>query len=169
MKQYQRSLRSRNAQFNGVPVFFKLEEFSPPAVKKTTEDVRGGRLMADKIMTGFEAMEWTVKLAGAGIEELNGYGVHNDEPFTLSVWESYSDEYNNAFKLEYIIRGQILEVEQEGISMGGKPSHTVKGSARYFKQTENNQTIYEIDINRGIYDLGKGNINAIHNQNVNLN
>jgi len=164
----QRTRITRMALINGYPLVKELDEFTPPEVKKTMQDTRGGSFIPGEVMVGLEKLTAKFKIKGASQTLLSAFGLANGEMCQINVNESHQDEDGNKFAIKYSITGEITSVTESASKMGELPDNEMEMAVSAYKKTEAGKTIYEIDRNAQILDLGNGDILAEHRRNVGL-
>ncbi|KZN12592.1 phage major tail tube protein [Marinomonas sp. TW1] len=164
----QRTRISRMAIINGEPLIKELDEFTPPEVKKTMQETRGGSFIPGEIMVGLEKMTAKYKIKGANQALLSAFGLADGEMCQVNVNESHQDEDGNHFAIKYSITGEITGVTEAASKMGELPDHEIEMTVSAYKKTEAGKTIYEIDRNAQILNLGNGDLLAAHRRNVGL-
>lgn len=164
----QRSRITRQGMINGQPLVKELDEFTPPEVKKTMQETRGGSFIPGEIWVGLEKMNGKWKVKGANQELLAAYGLAAGELCQVDVKESHQDEYGNKFAIVYSLTGEIISVTESASKMGELPDHDMEMAVSAYKKTENGKIIYDIDRNAQILNLGNGDLMAEHRRNVGL-
>lgn len=164
----QRSRITRQAMINGQPLVKELDEFTPPEVKKTMQETRGGSFIPGEIWVGLEKMNGKWKVKGANQELLAAYGLAAGELCQVDVKESHQDEDGNKFAIVYSLTGEIISVTESASKMGELPDHDMEMAVSAYKKTENGKIIYDIDRNAQILNLGNGDLMAEHRRNVGL-
>lgn len=164
----QRSRISRMALINGYPLIKELDEFTPPEIKKTMQETRGGAFIPGEIMVGLEKMTAKFKIMGADQLLLAAFGLLSGEMCQVNINESHQDEDGNKFPIQYSLTGEITGITESPSKMGELPDNELEMSVSAYKKTEIGVTIYEIDRNAQILNLGQGDILADHRRNVGL-
>ncbi|MGM6736601.1 phage major tail tube protein [Vibrio parahaemolyticus] len=164
----QRSRITRQGMINGQPLVKELDEFTPPEVKKTMQETRGGSFIPGEIWVGLEKMNGKWKVKGANQELLAAYGLAAGELCQVDVKESHQDEDGNKFAIVYSLTGEIISVTESASKMGELPDHDMEMAVSAYKKTENGKIIYDIDRNAQILNLGSGDLMAEHRRNVGL-
>ncbi|EMI4225308.1 phage major tail tube protein [Vibrio alginolyticus] len=164
----QRSRITRQGMINGQPLVKELDEFTPPEVKKTMQETRGGSFIPGEIWVGLEKMNGKWKVKGANQELLAAYGLAAGELCQVDVKESHQDEDGNKFAIVYSLTGEIISVTESASKMGELPDHDMEMAVSAYKKTENGKIIYDIDRNAQILNLGNGDLMAEHRRNVGL-
>ncbi|HHE0447285.1 TPA: phage major tail tube protein [Vibrio parahaemolyticus] len=164
----QRSRITRQGMINGQPLVKELDEFTPPEVKKTMQETRGGSFIPGEIWVGLEKMNGKWKVKGANQELLATYGLAAGELCQVDVKESHQDEDGNKFAIVYSLTGEIISVTESASKMGELPDHDMEMAVSAYKKTENGKIIYDIDRNAQILNLGNGDLMAEHRRNVGL-
>ncbi|MBJ7540030.1 phage major tail tube protein [Marinomonas transparens] len=164
----QRSRISRMAIINGEPLIKELDEFTPPEVKKTMQETRGGAFIPGEVMVGLEKLTAKLKVKGANQALLSAFGLSGGEMCQVDVNESHQDEDGNKFAIKYIVTGEITGVTESASKMGELPDHEIEMSVSAYKKTEAGKTIYEINRNAQILNLGNGDIMADHRRNIGM-
>ena len=164
----QRSRITRQGMINGQPLVKELDEFTPPEVKKTMQETRGGSFIPGEIWVGLEKMNGKWKVKGANQELLAAYGLAAGELCQVDVKESHQDEDGNKFAIVYSLTGEIISVTESASKMGELPDHDMEMAVSAYKKTENGKIIYDIDRNAQILNLGDGDLMAEHRRNVGL-
>ena len=96
-----RSLLRRTANFNGTPVLRELKSFTPPEIKKKTQETRGGSLIPMDIFVGIESIKAKITIQGASAEMLSAYGVALGEPLQVDITDTLVDEDGQQFEVVY--------------------------------------------------------------------
>ncbi|EMY6817437.1 phage major tail tube protein [Vibrio parahaemolyticus] len=164
----QRSRITRQGMINGQPLVKELDEFTPPEVKKTMQETRGGSFIPGEIWVGLEKMNGKWKVKGANQELLAAYGLAAGELCQVDVKESHQDEDGNKFAIVYSLTGEIISVTESASKMGELPDHDMEMAVSAYKKTENGKIIYDIDRNAQILNLGNGDLMAEHRRNVGM-
>ncbi len=164
----QRALITRQGIVNGQPLVKELDEFTPPEVKKAMQETRGGSFIPGEIMVGLEKMNSSFKVNGATQELLSAYGLSAGELCQVDVKESQQDEDGNKFAIVYSVTGEIISVKDSASKMGEVPNQEFEMAVTAYKKTENGKTIYDIDRNAQILNLGQGDLMAEHRRNVGM-
>ncbi|MDG2840016.1 phage major tail tube protein, partial [Vibrio parahaemolyticus] len=146
----------------------ELDEFTPPEVKKTMQETRGGSFIPGEIWVGLEKMNGKWKVKGANQELLAAYGLAAGELCQVDVKESHQDEDGNKFAIVYSLTGEIISVTESASKMGELPDHDMEMAVSAYKKTENGKIIYDIDRNAQILNLGNGDLMAEHRRNVGM-
>lgn len=164
----QRSRITRMGIINGNPLVKELDEFTPPDVKKTMQDTRGGSFIPGQIMVGLEKMSGKFKVKGANQELLSAFGLSGGEVCQVDVKESHQDEDGNKFAINYSLTGEIISVTESASKMGELPDQELEMSVNAYKKTENGKIVYEIDRNAQILNLGNGDLMIEHRRNIGM-
>lgn len=164
----QRSLITRYAMINGFPLIKELDEFNPPEIKKAMQETRGGSFIPGEIMVGLEKMSAKFKVKGATQELLSSFGLSSGDPCQVDIKESQQDEDGNKFAVAYSLTGEITSITDSASKMGELPGQEVEMTLMAYKKTEGGKTIYDIDRNAQILNLGKGDLMAEHRRNVGM-
>ena len=164
----QRALFGRSVTINGVLLVKEIEEFTPPEVKKSMTDVRGGSFIAGQMMVGIEKMSASLKIIGATSELQAAYGLKAGEPCQVTVKDSLEDEDGGTFAVEYNLTSEIISAKEGTIKQGDKPALDLELAVNAYKKTEAGKVIYEIDRSAQILNLGQGDLLAEHRSNVGL-
>ena len=154
--------------FNGHTFMAEVEEYTPPEVKKIMEETRGGKFIADEMMTGVDKLNFELKLAGATTAALAEYGVNSSDLVQVDVRASDQDADDNVFAVKYEHSAEITSIKEENRKQGQKPTVTITGSVKVYKKTTNGLTNYHINTKTQVIDLGQGDIMAEHRRNVGL-
>lgn len=164
----QRTRITRMALINGYPLIKELDEFTPPEVKKTMQETRGGSFIPGEVMVGLEKLTAKFKIKGADQLLLSAFGLISGDLCQVNVNESHQDEDGNKFAIEYSITGEITGITESPSKMGELPDHDMEISVSAYKKMEYGKIIFEIDRNAQILNLGQGDILAEHRRNVGL-
>ena len=164
----QRALITRQGIVNGQPLVKELDEFTPPEIKKAMQETRGGSFIPGEIMVGLEKMNSSFKVNGATQELLSAYGLSAGELCQVDVKESQQDEDGNKFAIVYSVTGEIISVKDSASKMGEVPNQEFEMAVTAYKKTENGKTIYDIDRNAQILNLGQGDLMVEHRRNVGM-
>ncbi|ADZ91110.1 phage tail protein [Marinomonas mediterranea] len=164
----QRTRITRRAVINGEPLVKELDEYTPPEIKKTMQETRGGSFIPGEVMVGLEKMTAKFKVKGATQAMLSAFGLADGEMCQVNVNESLQDEDGAKFALEDSLTGEITSITESASKMGELPDHEIEMAVSAYKKTESGKTIYEIDRNAQILNLGSGDILAEHRRNVGL-
>lgn len=164
----QRSLITRLILINGHQLIKEVEAFTPPNVKKVMQETRGGSFIPSEIMVGLEKMACKFTIKGATKETLEAYGASADDPVQVDIKESLQDEDGNKVAIAYSMTGEINNISDGDSKMGDLPSHDIEMSLIAYEKTENGKTIYNIDRNAQILDLGQGDLLAEHRRNIGM-
>jgi P2 family phage contractile tail tube protein len=164
----QRTRITRAGMINGHPLIKELEEFTPPEIKKTMQDIRGGSFIPGQIMVGLEKMTGKFKVKGANQELLAAFGLAAGEVCQVDVKESHQDEDGNKFAIVYSLTGEVISVTESASKMGELPDSELEMAVNAYKKTENGKTIYEIDRNAQILNLGNGDLMVEHRRNIGM-
>ncbi len=164
----QRSRIARQAMVNGMALIKEMEEFTPPEVKKSMQETRGGSFIPGEIMVGLEKLNCKFKVKGAGQELLSTFGLSAGELCQVDIKESHQDEDGNKFSISDSMTGEVISVTESPSKMGDMPDHEFEMSVQAYKKMENGKVIYDIDRNAQIIDLGGGDIMADHRRNIGL-
>jgi P2 family phage contractile tail tube protein len=152
----------------GMPLLKEVEEFTPPDITKTMQEVRGGAFVPSEVMVGLEKMTASYKLNGATKEHLSSVGLTAGDSPQIDVRESHQDEDGEIFAVHYSLTGEITSVKEAPSKMGDLPAHTLEQSVSAYQKTENGKTCYDIDTKANILDLGNGDIMEKHRRNVGM-
>ncbi len=164
----QRSLITRLVLINGVQLIKEVESFTPPNVKKVMQETRGGSFIPAEIMVGLEKMACKITIKGATKETLEAYGASADDPVQIDIKESLQDEDGIKIAMKYSITGEINNITDADSKMGELPSTDIEMSVIAYEKTENGKTIYDIDRNAQILDLGQGDLMSEHRSNIGM-
>lgn len=164
----QRALITRQGIVNGQPLVKELDEFTPPEIKKAMQETRGGAFIPGEIMVGLEKMNSSFKVNGATQELLSAYGLSAGELCQVDVKESQQDEDGNKFAIVYSVTGEIISVKDSPSKMGEVPNQEFEMAVSAYKKTENGKTIYDIDRNAQILNLGQGDLMVEHRRNIGM-
>ncbi|WP_299492968.1 phage major tail tube protein [uncultured Shewanella sp.] len=164
----QRSRITRSALVHGQPLMKELDEFTPPEIKKTMQETRGGSFIPGEIMVGLEKMSSKLKIKGAPQALLAAFGLGEGEVCQIDVKESHQDEDGNKFAVAYSLTGEIITVTESASKMGELPDQELEMSVRAYKKVESGKTIYEINRNAQILNLGNGDLMAEHRRNIGM-
>lgn len=164
----QRSRITRMGMVNGQPLIKELEEFTPPEIKKTMQETRGGSFIPGEIWVGLEKMNAKAKVKGANQELLSAFGMAPGDLCQFDVKESHQDEDGNKFAITYSCTGEITSVSESPSKMGELPDQELEMSVVAYKKTESGKTIYDIDRNAQILDLGQGDLMVEHRRNIGM-
>ncbi|WP_163833387.1 phage major tail tube protein [Spartinivicinus ruber] len=149
-----------SANVNGHPLMAEVEEFTPPELKHKMEDSQGGKFIPDEVWVGLEKLTFELKIAGAGVELLQQYGLKHGEICQVDIKAAERDKDGGKFIIHYSLSGQLTGIKEEAIKMGSKPEVTISGSCIAFKKTENGKTLCDINTRTQKIDLGQGDIFA---------
>ncbi|MCU7974867.1 phage major tail tube protein [Shewanella sp. SW36] len=164
----QRSRITRAGMINGQPLVKELDEFTPPEIKKTMQDTRGGTFVPGQIMVGLEKMSAKFKVKGANQELLSAFGLSAGEMCQVDVKESHQDEDGIKFAIVYSLTGEVISVTESASKMGELPDQDLEMAINAYKKTENGKIIYEIDRNAQIVNLGNGDLMVEHRRNIGM-
>lgn len=152
---------------NGLPFMGELESYTPPEVKKTMEDAKGGRFVAGEVAVGVEKLTGSIKLTGATAEVLRAQGVAVDEMVEIAVLGSSEDEDKIKLPLRWEHTAEITSIKS-GEVKPGKFDHTIEFSCRAYKHTDSGRTIYDIDVKTQKCVIGGVDQLAVHRAFVEL-
>lgn len=164
----QRSLITRLILINGVQLIKEVESFTPPNVKKVMQETRGGSFIPAEILVGMEKMATKVTIKGATKEVLEAYGASQNDPVQIDIKESHQDEDGIAIKISHSMTGEINNISAGDSKMGDLPSHDIEMSVVAYEHLEAGKTVYNIDRNAQILDLGQGDLLAEHRRNIGM-
>jgi P2 family phage contractile tail tube protein len=164
----QRTRKIMTATIEGNPLLGEVEEYTPPEIKKTMEDSRGGKFVPDEVWVGMEKMNFELKIVGASQSLLAAYGLGEGETCQIDVKTSEEDKDGNKFAIHDSLTGRIINVKEETIKMGEKPTVTITGSPTAYSKTENGTTIYDINTSTQKLNLGNGDLMEAHRRNVGI-
>jgi hypothetical protein len=164
----QRSLITRVLLMNGIQLIKEVDSHTPPNVKKTMQETRGGSFIPGEIMVGLEKMNSKFTVKGASPEFLSAYGATAGDLVQVDIKESLQDEDGIKYAMHYSQSGEIISVTDSDSKMGDLPSHDIEMSIIAYEKTENGKTIYNIDRNAQILDLGQGDLMAEHRRNIGM-
>lgn len=164
----QRSRITRMCMINGLPLIKELDEFTAPDIKKTMQETRGGSFIPGEVMVGIEKMTAKLKIIGANQMLLAALGVTSGDVVQIDVKESQQDEDGLKFAVWWSLSGEVTACTESPSKMGELPSQEMEMSVSAYKKLENGKTIYEIDRNAQILDLGAGDIMLDHRRLVGL-
>jgi len=164
----QRSRITRQGIINGQPLVKELDEFTPPEIKKTMQETRGGSFIPGEIMVGLEKMNCKFKVKGANQELLAAFGLSAGELCQTDVKESHEDEDGNKFAIAYSVTGEIISVTESVSKMGELPDVEFEMAVSAYKKTESGKVVYDIDRNAQILNLGAGDLMAEHRRNIGM-
>lgn len=164
----QRSLITRIGMINGSPLIKELDSFTPPEIKKTMQDTRGGSFIPGEIMVGLEKMTCKAKIMGANQEVLAAFGASAGELVQFDVKESHQDEDGNKFAIHYSCTGEVTSVTDSDSKMGELPGHDLEMSVTAYSKKEAGKVIYDIDRKAQILNLGQGDLLVEHRRNIGI-
>lgn len=164
----QRSRITRSCIMGGYPLIKELDEYTAPDIKKVMQDTRGGSFIPGQIMVGLEKMTAKFKLVGASQALLALTGVTAGDVVQIDVKESLQDEDGILFAVWDSLTGEVIACTESTSKMGELPTHDIEMAVNAYKKTENGKTVYNIDRNAQILDLGQGDIMDVHRKAVGL-
>jgi len=164
----QRMRLARSILIGGKLLWKEAEDFTPPDVKKSMTDTKGGSMLPGQIMTGLEKMTTKYQIAGATLEVLNEFGLKGGEKAQITVKDSYQDEDGEKFAIIYKMTGEIMSMTASSTKVSEKPTYDIEQAVDAYKMTEGGKIIYDIDRSLPKCDLGKGDLLADHRRNVGL-
>lgn len=134
------------ATLQGLPLMAQIEDFDPPEIAKQMEELRGGRLVPEKIMTGLAALTATLTINGAGFPILLALGVTEGDDVLLQVREGGKDNEGNNWTTYHTIGGQLEALRETTLKMGDKPVTSLVIAPRTYTRLESGVPVIDIDV-----------------------
>ena len=153
------------AYLNGFPIMASLEGFTPPPITKETEDMKGGRFIAEPRVIGLTMGDWSLNLAGADADLVNSMGNGRDNE--LTVEGSVENEDGSATKIEYNCSGEVTVVDEGEIKVG-KQSVTVTGKPYAYRKKEAGNIVHDVNNRTQKAVVGGTDLLERHRKNVSL-
>ena len=146
---------------NGIPSMLEFEDYTSAYPKKVMEGTRGGSFVAGEHWVGIEAMKGALTLKGATPAMLSQYGLTAGALIPVTIFETFRDEDGAVIQAQEIWQmAEITAIEQSNTQMGPLRQHVINFSIKSARRLENGKTVFHVDRNANIVDLGLGNVLA---------
>lgn len=144
---------------SGTPSMLEFEDYASAYPKKVMEGTRGGSFVAGEHWVGIEAMKGSLTLKGATSMMLSQYGLTAGALIPVTIFETFRDEDGNTTQAQEIWQmAEITAIEQSNNQMGQIRQHVISFSIKSARRLENGKTVFHVDRNAQIVDLGFGNV-----------
>lgn len=130
---------------NSMPLVAEVEGYSPPDVKKKTEETKGGRFVSGEATVGLEPLKGKLVLVGATADLLNTFEIEVDSYSEITVLASTLDELKNKTPLRYEHTCEITSATCEEIKPGAY-KYTLEFVCRAYTFTDNGKVVFDIDV-----------------------
>ncbi len=146
-------LKNMNLFGDGESWLGQVTETTLPKIARQMEDYRGAGLDAPvKIDMGGQALEMEIKTGGRITALIRKMGTAAIDGVALRFVGAYQADDTGAYiSVEVYVRGRIEELDRGTQKVGEATEETVKFHPVYYRETENNAVLAEIDVLNMIY------------------
>ncbi|MEZ8095774.1 phage major tail tube protein [Photobacterium swingsii] len=137
-----------SAQVESVPLVNEIVEFTPPEVKTKTV-ANEGQFVASEDVVGIEALKWTLKVRGEHGKIKTAIGRYLMGNAQINVEEKGKTTENVPYSVEHSLFGPITSVKAEPYKHGEKPTVTIEGTCKAWKETDTGKVVNDIDTRTG--------------------
>lgn len=123
-----------------------IEEYSPPDLTTTTEEVRAGGMDAPiDVDMGLEKLTCSFVLVGYDDDVLALWGVKENGGISLRAKGSLESLDGTTKAVTHEMRGKITQLGRGSWGAGNKPSLTITMSLTYYKEMHDSRVLFELD------------------------
>lgn len=133
------------AFLQGLPLMATVEEFEPPKIDFETEEMRGGRFLAEEMAVGLKALTAKLTLNGIGLPIMTALGVSGGDEVMLTVQEAGEDQDGNEWFTYHIVSGKLKVFEEKTLKMKDKPVTVLEIMVRSYQRLENGIPVIDLD------------------------
>lgn len=132
----------------GVPMANEIVEVTPPEVTAIMSS-NDGQFVKSEDIVGYEPLKWTIKFQGEKAIVMAALGQKLSRDAMISISEKGVNQNGIPYFKELYMGGPISSIKEEAMKMGEKPTCTIEGTAKTFKEIENGFLNYDIDTRTG--------------------
>ena len=142
-----------SAQVESVPLANEIIEITPPEIKTKTA-ANEGQFVASEDVVGIEKLSWSIKVRGEHGQLTAAIGRYLMGNAQINVVEKGKSVENVPYVEEYSMYGPITAVKKDSIKAGEKPTVTIEGTCKAYKQTDTGTVVHDIDTRTGKTIIG---------------